>query len=297
MGITRQSENELAGVRDMIIYKIENRINNKIYIGQTIYGVNQRILGHLKAKSYIGSALRKYGIESFNILVIDYTSTKEMLDEREKYWIEVLGSKFPNGYNLTDGGEGTSGFTMPEGTKEKLRVINLGKHLSESTKQKISDAGKNNYTDERRRKVSEANKGKIISEEHKKIISRCRKGQVMSEEQKNKIRKSLLGRPSPIKGIKRPEYSGENNPAKRPEVRKKLSNSMKGRTSPKKGLHLSEEHKNNISKSRKGHSVSEETRQKIRSKLLGVKLPGRTGRKRTEEMKRRMSEGHKNKKL
>ena len=59
-------------------------------------------------------------------------------------------------------------------TKEKLRLANKGKKLSEETRRKIGLGGigrKCPKTLEHRRKLSEANKGKVISEEIKKKIS------------------------------------------------------------------------------------------------------------------------------
>lgn len=46
--------------------------------------------------------MRKYGIENFHIELIEETTNPE---EREKYWIEYLGT-YKNGYNATLGGDG-----------------------------------------------------------------------------------------------------------------------------------------------------------------------------------------------
>lgn len=80
-------------------------------------------------------------------------------------------------------------------------------------------------------------------------------------------------------------YSGENNPAKRPEVREKISKANTGR------VHT-EEARKNMSKSQKGRKrspVSEETKEKIRV--------SNTGKKRSEKSKRKQSESTKGKKL
>ena len=88
----------------MIIYKITNLINNKIYIGQTIRSLEVRIKAHTHAKSYIGKALRKYGLENFKIEVIDTASSADDLNSKEKYWIETYNTISPSGYNLKEGG-------------------------------------------------------------------------------------------------------------------------------------------------------------------------------------------------
>lgn len=88
------------------IYKIENLINHKVYIGQT-NNPKRRFSEH-RAKGYeINSnkvlyyAFDKYGIENFEFSIIEET---ENPNEREKYWIQYYNS-FENGYNMTEGGD------------------------------------------------------------------------------------------------------------------------------------------------------------------------------------------------
>ena len=88
----------------MIVYKITNLINGKIYVGQTKFSVEKRFLQHAKANSIIGAAIRKYGAENFKIEVIEVCKTFLELNEREIFWIEKLNCKVPNGYNVADGG-------------------------------------------------------------------------------------------------------------------------------------------------------------------------------------------------
>lgn len=104
----------------MIIYKVVNKINGKIYVGQTAKGLNLRIGQHIRGKGGILSrALQKYGIQSFEIAIIDVCSSKKEMDEKEKYWIAMLRSKAPHGYNLTDGGDGILGCRRSEETRKK----------------------------------------------------------------------------------------------------------------------------------------------------------------------------------
>lgn len=88
------------------IYKIQNLINGKIYIGQSVH-IQARFNQHKnEAKNGntrpLYNAIRKYGIENFSFEIIEECS-KEMLNEREIYWIKKYDS-FHNGYNLTPGG-------------------------------------------------------------------------------------------------------------------------------------------------------------------------------------------------
>lgn len=90
----------------MIIYKLTNEINGKIYVGQTTRTLEERFNAHKYCNtSYIGKAIHKYGAKNFKKEILAECDTIEELDELEIYFIAKLNSKAPNGYNLTDGGE------------------------------------------------------------------------------------------------------------------------------------------------------------------------------------------------
>lgn len=92
------------------IYKFINKINGKVYIGQSI-DCNRRKIGHYCSShrpkseeydSHFHRALRKYGRDNFDYEVIEECS-KDKLNEREIYWIEYYRS-CDNGYNVSRGG-------------------------------------------------------------------------------------------------------------------------------------------------------------------------------------------------
>ena len=92
------------------IYKIQNKINNKIYIGQTVKPVEKRFNQHKNNynKPYFSQlalykAFNKYGLENFTFEEIEEVENSE-LDVREKYWINYYDS-YNNGYNSTLGGK------------------------------------------------------------------------------------------------------------------------------------------------------------------------------------------------
>lgn len=94
------------------IYKIINKINSKIYIGKTLQTIEKRWKTHCydylkktEEKRPLYSAMKKYGIQNFIIEEVEEIADVELLDERERYWIEYYGS-FENGYNATKGGDG-----------------------------------------------------------------------------------------------------------------------------------------------------------------------------------------------
>lgn len=109
------------------IYKITNIINQKIYIGLTTkekakerYYQHRYLARHLSSQdnSILHKAMAKEGLDNFSFEVIEEIDNVK-LPEREQYWIIYYNSKVPNGYNITDGGEGTSGFSRPQTLEER----------------------------------------------------------------------------------------------------------------------------------------------------------------------------------
>lgn len=94
-------ENNIYGY----VYCIENKVNGKKYIGITTRAIDKRFEEHKKANSYIGSAIRKYGVSNFSISELDTAKTHEELCQLEVFYIEKFKT-FENGYNLTIGGDG-----------------------------------------------------------------------------------------------------------------------------------------------------------------------------------------------
>ena len=167
----------------MVIYKIENKIDGKIYVGQTQRTLEERMKEHLKksctvyGNSYIDRAIKKYGIEIFSVEIVEECETLDELNEREIFWIKFYNCKKPNGYNLTDGGEGTSGHIVTEETRKKISESHKGKNGRICSK-------------ETKAKISMANKGRIVSPEVRAILSAKHKGKKLSDSTKAKMAKS-----------------------------------------------------------------------------------------------------------
>jgi group I intron endonuclease len=88
------------------IYKIENSINGKMYIGQTIRPITQRFKEHQFKSSgclKIKRAFAKYGASVFHIKLILITHSEPLADEWERYFIAKYNS-VNCGYNIRDGG-------------------------------------------------------------------------------------------------------------------------------------------------------------------------------------------------
>jgi len=126
------------------IYIVTNLVNNKQYVGQTIIGNNKYGHGTLLQNAY-----KKYGKSNFTYEIISSKiNSKNLLNYLEKFWIKQCNSIRPFGYNIEIGGQDTGyGLKHSEATKQKLKVLNLGKNHpfygkkhSEESKQKIRES-------------------------------------------------------------------------------------------------------------------------------------------------------------
>lgn len=151
----------------MIIYKITNNVNGKIYIGQTIRTLEERFTEHKRnKKSLISKAFKKYGIENFTIEQIDTAESIDELNELEFKYIREYDCITPNGYNQCEGGGNTFGYHHSDESKQKMSQNKKGKYAGEEN----HFYGKH-HTEEARRKMSESRKGRIIDDEWKQHLS------------------------------------------------------------------------------------------------------------------------------
>ena len=138
------------------IYKITNKINNKVYIGQTKKTIEERFQEHLKkakihTNRYLYDAMNKYGYNNFQVSKIEECDNTK-LDEREIYWIAFYKSNNKKyGYNMTAGGGGGDTWTNnphKEETSKKLSQAQKGKKhkMSIEWKQNISKSNKKKKT-------------------------------------------------------------------------------------------------------------------------------------------------------
>ena len=138
------------------------------------------------------------------IIFLKQNLTEEEAFRHEIYMIAVFGRKdLGTGilHNLTDGGDGASGYVFSEETKRKQSEAHkgnttwLGKTHSEETKRKMSDTRKGKtHSEETKRKQSEVKKGKTYSEEAKRKMSEAHKGKTLSEETRRKMSEIRKGK-------------------------------------------------------------------------------------------------------
>lgn len=165
------------------VYKITNKVNNKVYIGITSKGISARWKEHIYSAEHgcpfkLHNAIRKYGKENFSIELIDFCNSWEELTEKEQYYIsEYKSLQDEYGYNMTEGGDGTFGRCHTEETKEKIRQKAIGREVTEATRLKLSEAGKI-ITEARE---AYRNSGNIGSSRRKPVLQYTKDGKFISE--------------------------------------------------------------------------------------------------------------------
>lgn len=117
----------------MLLYKITNIVNGKLYIGITSKTLKRRWQGHASAarrgrKNRLHSAIRKYGEENFIIELLQETQNYKELVQLEIDYISKLETTNKKiGYNMTIGGEGTAGYEFTDKDRRKMADNMTGK--------------------------------------------------------------------------------------------------------------------------------------------------------------------------
>ena len=118
------------------IYCIKNDINDKVYVGKTIYTIEHRFKEHIrdaynhKCNSKLHRAILKYGQEHFYSVILEECLEQEASD-KEKYYIQLYDS-VNNGYNISYGGEGESQVNFQEIEELFLQGFSI-KSIAEKT--------------------------------------------------------------------------------------------------------------------------------------------------------------------
>lgn len=211
--------------------------NNKLYVGITCRPVEVRWQN--KYNKYFSNAVHKYGWENIEHIILADNLSKEWACklEQDLIWRYKLNNR-DFGYNITGGGDGRFNNPLSPESIEKMRKTKTGCKLSE----------------EHKRKISEANKGK----HHR----------TMTDAEKEHLRQINLGK----------KYSQESKDKRRKTMEEKKAN---GWVKPP----LSDEAKEKLRQANLGKHHTEETKQK-----MSVSKKGKPGKPLSEETKRKISE-------
>jgi group I intron endonuclease len=178
----------------MVIYCIRNKINDKKYIGlSSLYNSNKEFQKskYWGSGVYINRAIQKYGLKNFEKWVLLHCVDKDG-NHYEKLWIKKLKTKYPTGYNLTDGGDGINkGYKHTVESKNKFKKTKehikkyrqwatkyfkthsgfmKGRHHMKKTREKMSDSAKNRlpHTEETKKLIGIGARRKHTKEQNEK---------------------------------------------------------------------------------------------------------------------------------
>ena len=167
------------------IYMIQNKVNNKIYIGQAVdikkrWGEHRKELrGGYHSNRHLQNSWKRDGEKNFEFSILLECEESQLNTFEEYYIFELMTYDDRVGYNKTYGGD--SGRPTEE-SKRKNSEAHKGKHHTKETRRKMSAAQKGKQlSEEHRRKLSEATKGKQLSEEHRRKLSESHKGKMVGE--------------------------------------------------------------------------------------------------------------------
>jgi len=260
------------------------------YVGK---GKGKRRYFHLKGNKFnlhFDRKIKKIQKEGLEPLIIIYQD--QLIEEDafalEKELIVFYGRKdlgLGTLYNMTDGGEGISGFSHSDETKNAIRIAHMGVLKSEESKKNMrkpkSEEHKKNMrkpkSEEHKKAISTALTGMPLSEEHKKAMSIARTGVSTgpcSEKRKKAISIANKGRPSSRKGISTGPLSEEH--------KKNMSLAHKGKPAHNKGIPMKEEQKAKLSAVLKGKSQSEEQK---KATSIAIKESWRIRKEKLNEVK------------
>lgn len=183
-------------VRVFCVYK-HTSPHGKVYIGQTCQTLKRRYRNGegYKHNQYFYNAIQKYGWDNFKHEIVCSDLTGKEADWLEKYLISYYNSSNRNyGYNIEGGGNDKK--IIPDETKLKQSKAHIGQ---------VSVMKGHHHTEEAKKKMSVAHKGKCKTEEWKENmknvmlqnwIERKENGWKMPESAKEKISIAQKGKPS-----------------------------------------------------------------------------------------------------
>lgn len=227
-------------------------VHKKLSNGQVFYvgkGSGNRAWSFLQRGKLWKNTVKKHGV---TVEIVENNLQEWYAFELEVELIAYYGRKQTKTgllINLTDGGDGTSGWVPSEETKKRMSIAQRSENVADKKRQSMTGR---KQTPEHIRKKSAPQIGKIISEETRKKLSASLKGRVVSEETRKKLI-AAQNKPETIQK-RRENLTGKKHTQ---EHRDAISASLKGRV-------FSQESRDKSSQSQKGKAKSEDAKQKMR---------------------------------
>jgi hypothetical protein len=205
------------------------------------YGSRAAIVPPEEDNDYVGSPKthkEKWKTHTFSKTILNRFQTDKEMIEEENNLIRPVYRTDPHCLNENCAGR----INMTPEVRRKISAARIGKKRKP-------------FSEEHKRKISEAKKDRTLSDEHKRKLREARKGRTHSEETKKKLSEAQKGKPGkPISE----------------ETRRKMSEAKKGNQN-RKGKVLTDETKRKLREAAKGRQRTEETKQKISEAQKGKK--------------------------
>lgn len=155
------------------VYLVTNTVNGKQYVGVTSKGYLNRFNQHVREaygnthNSLFHQALKKYGKLAFSIQLIEENISDNDIKDKERFYIKKYNTFYLNhhGYNMTEGGDGMSGYCHTVDTKNRISKTLQG-HI---------------FPKERNLKIKKAMLGREYKPEWRDALSRSRMGRFGGE--------------------------------------------------------------------------------------------------------------------
>lgn len=202
------------------VYTVTHLPSGRVYVGQTQQSVERRWKGHhhraqAGSRSMFHRALRRHPADQFAWSVVETHATEAAVKRAEVALIAALRARGTKLYNLTDGGDGTSGYRHGPEALAKMAAVHRGTVLTEAHKKKLSDALRNReFSPETRALISASKRGHATSLETRAKIARSLTGRTLSAETREKVAAAQRGQK------RRPRTE---------EERKTLSDALRGK--------------------------------------------------------------------
>lgn len=203
--------------------------SGKSYIGITSKTAEERFKKHVehafgkRENGVIYSALRKYKAEAFQVKTLVIANNWEYLSDLEQKAIVAFGTRYPNGYNMTDGGEGTPGWVASDAARARMSEAQKKRFARDPERIKIREQQKKAQEALQARHEARRVNG-MAPWEMREYESRSRQG---SDEHKAKISagtKAAMARPEIAAKVQQCALDRAANP----EWRAKISAAGKG---------------------------------------------------------------------
>lgn len=152
------------------IYKFTNLETGKVYIGKHKYDKPELDKNYLTSGTLIQKSINKNGIDKFKHELVCICESLDELNKKEVFYIDYFQSIYPNGYNLTSGGDGLS--EPSKEIREKISIAHRGRKQSDESNKKRSETLKKViHTPEWIEKIRIANKGQVVTEQQREASS------------------------------------------------------------------------------------------------------------------------------